>query len=150
MSRSCETSTAFVIYSVHSKYHQGLFTVRSEVIVGWHHGMALLETKIESLGGSVSGSIGRRGALAESVFEIFDTLLDLLSALLGNTLVIARIVIVGAPADGRGVRRGSAVLLRVVGVSETFTGRVETVVDVATDGFACTVDGVEGAVWAKG
>ncbi len=49
-------------------------------------------------------------------FEIFDTLLDLLSALLGNTLGIARIVIVGALPMVEG-RRGSAVLLRVVGVS---------------------------------
>lgn len=94
----------------------------------------------------MSGSVGRRGALAESVLEIFDTFLDLLGALLGNTLVIARVVVVGAPADGRGVRRGSALLFRVVSMSKTFTGRIETVVNVATDGLACTVDSVEGAV----
>lgn len=72
-------------------------------------------------------------------------MLELGATVFGDVLVVGRVVVVAAPTKGGGIRSVCGRIGRV-GASETFACRVEAVVNVATDGLACTVDGFDGAV----
>lgn len=93
----------------------------------------------------MSGGRGRRrsGIGAESVLKLLNTVFEFVCALVGDTLVVGSVVVVVALAKRGRIFGGRSV---GIGMPETFACRVEAVVDVAADGLACTMDGVDGTV----